>query len=546
MATVHSYIRFSTEKQSERHGGDSQRRQLENSAAWIKRHKHTLSNLEFRDLGKSAHKGDRQKALKAFLKSIEEGKVKPGDILLVENVDRLSRKGVRPTQKLVNSILDAGVDIAILSPVEKVYRAADINDIGGTIELAAFAYGAYVYSENLSHRVKNYHRAARAVLKATGRKLKQHRPAWITPDHKLDPAKAETVRYIFRRTIEGIGAPALCRELNAQKHPPMGYSKQWNTTYVRQILTGRLVLGEYVPHVMDEAGNRVPEAETLIGYYPAVVDEKTWLAAQSSIAGRKKERGPSSGFVNLFTGLLWHVPDNCPAHVHTYVQKGKVIRRIKSYAAKSMVEGSSMATLDLEQFEENFLWFLDDVPMSVFGDSTQNLELQAIRGQIEQKTKRFAEINDQLTGDDVPLFVLIPAAKRLESELQALQKKERELASRNVNSPAETISAAKRLGKLPLDTAEARQRMREAIKQAVERINIVPVKLGKRRRDPVGAAVEIIFRNGKRDQLVTCLDARIALRDAASNMPPLHELPDVKGFMSRLEKGIVEMFFRPA
>lgn len=141
MAIVHSYSRYSSAGQAL---GTSEARQVAKGLEWIKRNGHTLSDLSpnLIDKGKSGwSKNNRQAALAAFLKELG-GRVKAGDILLIEAIDRLSRRGVRETQDLVNTIFKAGVDICILSPVEKIYHAADSNDLGGAIELASFAFGA--------------------------------------------------------------------------------------------------------------------------------------------------------------------------------------------------------------------------------------------------------------------------------------------------------------------------------------------------------------------------------------------------------------------
>jgi len=169
MSTVHSYARFSDPKQAE---GDSERRQTELRNIWLARHpEHHLSDLQLIDKGKSGYRGNKQKALQQFLKAIDEGRVNPGNILLVESVDRLSRKGIRETQTLVNSLLNKGIDIAILTPIEKVYHAQDTNDIGGAIELAAFAYVARVYSEVLGSRVRNWFIQARRKSSVISQKL---------------------------------------------------------------------------------------------------------------------------------------------------------------------------------------------------------------------------------------------------------------------------------------------------------------------------------------------------------------------------------------
>ena len=62
MKTLHSYARFSTIGQDEKHGGDSERRQIEDAKSFAKRHGFTLSNLTLIDRGRGAFKGNKQGA----------------------------------------------------------------------------------------------------------------------------------------------------------------------------------------------------------------------------------------------------------------------------------------------------------------------------------------------------------------------------------------------------------------------------------------------------------------------------------------------------
>src|SRR5215475_11447631 len=90
----YSYIRFSSRRQRI---GDSKRRQLERGEDFCLRHGWRIDpTLTFRDLGISAYKGlnAKQGALKAFLDAIDSGRIKPGQGILVESLDRISRQGV--------------------------------------------------------------------------------------------------------------------------------------------------------------------------------------------------------------------------------------------------------------------------------------------------------------------------------------------------------------------------------------------------------------------------------------------------------------------
>src|SRR3954470_4641161 len=104
MRLAYSYIRFSSAKQA---AGDSLRRQVEGTEKVCKRHGWTLDDsLNLRDLGVSAFRGSnvREGALAAFLQAVKNRKVKPGSVLIVESLDRLSRNQVRPALQLFMGI----------------------------------------------------------------------------------------------------------------------------------------------------------------------------------------------------------------------------------------------------------------------------------------------------------------------------------------------------------------------------------------------------------------------------------------------------------
>src|SRR5262245_39471853 len=126
MAVVYSYIRFSSRKQIQ---GDSLRRQAEAGEEWIKKHGHVEAALTLQDLGVSAfrRRNKQRGALRTFLDAIESGQIKPGSVLLVEHLDRLSRQGVSEAYSLFTAILNHGVEIAVLKPHEQLYTKKSID-----------------------------------------------------------------------------------------------------------------------------------------------------------------------------------------------------------------------------------------------------------------------------------------------------------------------------------------------------------------------------------------------------------------------------------
>lgn len=491
MRTVHSYARFSDKKQQ---AGDSETRQNTNAEAWVKKMGYRFSDLRFWDKGKSGFKGDKQKSLTLFLKALEDGRVKKGDILLVESVDRLSRKGIRATQNLINQILTAGVDIAILTPVEKVYIAADDNDFGGTIELAAFAYQAYCYSKQLSDRVSGFHRSA--LKKAVENKTPINSgtpPMWLTRikgKFKVKPEARKTIQYIFAETIRGSGGKTVLRGLQA-KFKTFARASVWNETYIQQILKDRRVLGEF----------STPKTEQpIIDYYPKIIDEKTWLDAQQARRNRFIERGPSGDWVNLFTGLVWHAKDQCRATIYSYHQKRKdgrkiIFRRLKSTNCQMSVKGASTATVCATMFEKSMLHFIwNDLDGSIFDNAPSlKLELKSKIYSKEQKQKRLAELQEEVEEGDIKL--LLPAMKKIQTQIVEIEKEIEQLKLDNLKNDGQHLANLKRFEKVEL-TNENRQKLREAIKRVIKQITILPVKIGPQRKDKVVCFVEVEYFSG--------------------------------------------------
>ena len=131
MATVYSYIRFSSKKQER---GDSIRRQVSMGEAWLKRHpEHTLdATLRLQDLGKSAFRGanlDKEKGdLGRFIHLVRAGKIPQGSILMLEKEDRFSRMGLSWAYPIFCELVHAGIRVLVLGP-EFIFDNSNIDNL---------------------------------------------------------------------------------------------------------------------------------------------------------------------------------------------------------------------------------------------------------------------------------------------------------------------------------------------------------------------------------------------------------------------------------
>lgn len=252
------------------------------------------------------------------------------------------------------------------------------------------------------------------------------------------------------------------------------------------------------------------------------------------MSNRFIERGPSASFVNLFTGLVWYVPDDCPAHVYSSPRirpdgQKVVTRRLKSYNAKEKVKGSSTATVDLTAFEKAVLKFLVEIdPKTLKSKGDNSIEIAALQEDITRKESKIAEIDELMPVAGESVKALLQAANTLHQSVKDLKVALRKLTATtggNIRQDLESIC------KVAADPAN-RQQLRELIKRVVKQIRIWPLKLGPQRKSHVACMVEIVFHAGHR-RFINMLRGK----SAAIQFPTNKEEDELLGpFLYRLWK----------
>lgn len=480
MALVFSYVRFSTRKQLE---GDSLRRQVEMGAEWIARHKHTPASLTLHDLGVSAFRGKNKHsgAMGKFLEAVKAGRVKPGSILLIENLDRLSRQGVDEASDLFKGILKAGVSIAVLKPYEALYTKEAVNDFISLLIPLLYFHLAFIESKNKSDRLRKVwdHKREDAP---SGKVFDKRRPGWV--DWKDDGFAlnegAEAVRLIFRRTAEGIGQRQVVSELQ-RRFTPIGSSGHWNSAYVQKVLSDRSVLGERQPFTMNDEGERVPVGNPLPGYYPAVIEESLWHQAQASKKRRKKHKGPNGDFVNLFTGLVRNAHDGFPMHVQTTrIDRKDVQRRLVSYGHLSGVEGADSVSIPYPEFERAVLQFLNEIDPSALGDKASGSGLAEKQQELSGVDGRLSELREAMANPEMGnLPAILSAVASLEKRRAGLSAeidrlKEETYTDKSLTNAKDVCQMLREAG--PEGKHVLRLRLRSLIAELVEAVYLKPEK----------------------------------------------------------------------
>ena len=305
MRKAYSYIRFSSKKQA---AGDSFLRQKDMALAYVAKHGLELdTTLNFSDLGVSAFTGANVKdgALGMFIKAISTGLVPAGSVLLIEDMDRLSRAAVSDALPVFTGILNAGVDIVTLKD-GNIFTRDSLNDIGKFFTSVIPMFRANAESVNKSDRVKA------ALDRKRADKLRPvvfyNGPIWLTskPDMTgwdLVEPLAETVRWVFDTYLSGIGVKTIAKMGNAEGRA-FGKKNLFNHAQVWRMLRNPATMGTW------ELGARVDGKMELTGeirenYYPAVVSAETFYRAQAKLNANTLTPGSKTAtYRNLLQGII--------------------------------------------------------------------------------------------------------------------------------------------------------------------------------------------------------------------------------------------------
>jgi DNA invertase Pin-like site-specific DNA recombinase len=262
--------------------------------------------LTLEDTGVSAFRGkhrDTKHALGQFLKFIETGSIPKGSILLLENLDRLSREEVGEAVELFLSIVNRGIVVVQLVPNEQVFaKPVDLTAIVlAVVELARGGSESAAKSARVSSKWSE-----RKRLAAAGKGIITARaPAWlqvVDGKFRFRRGARETIQRIVSLCAGGMGCRLITTTFNREAVPTWGKIPRWEEAYVRKIVRSRAIIGEHQAKAKGEAdGPPIPN------YYPPAVTEREFLAAQGALAGRNNRGGRPPAepeHVNPFAALL--------------------------------------------------------------------------------------------------------------------------------------------------------------------------------------------------------------------------------------------------
>ena len=470
MKAAYSYKRFSSAAQTD---GDSLERQMQIARDWYNREIADLGiplDETFTDSGVSAFTGKhvgKRGNLGRFLAAIQGGSVSRGSILIAENLDRISRQGPKIARKLLEQIVDNGVDVHVVNIAKKLtYGWENRNE------------DSIIVDVELSRAFRESERKSQLIGSALGKKKMMPNwsttvPFWIKKNEggfAVIPEKVKLVKEIFRLASLGLGAKRI-----AQTLPKWDYSVMAITRTMRN----RAVLGEHTV-----AGEPIMK-------FPQIIEQKIFdkvqelLNAKNALCSDGNKR-PHTGArnsdtaANLFQGLIFDADGERPLHY-----RGPDNQRHSSALVSKFAPKRKSHRIGYARFEAAFLRFIADLDWKKIAGQKETPDLGIVRNKLNtalteiDKAERLIARrtldmeNPDLPAEEVQLFaaIIVKAQQRLASLIDERSRLETRISQEE--SKTEALYRPKELLALARSSEnnECRLRLREEIRRRVTRID---------------------------------------------------------------------------
>ena len=316
---IYSYRRFSNIRQDKGRSIARQKKLIEDIAE--KFNLPVNDDFVMTDQGLSAFHGHHKKkgAFGLFLAAVENGIVKPGSVLIVESLDRMSREQPFIAQMTLNSLINSGITV-VTAVDEKIYSKESMSkDALGTMLTAVVAMDQahkesvhktkksidFIHSQIAKHRNGEIADVAGTV------------PFWIS--RKPSPSKKIKTGFEFNQKEKiirllvdlyyhkGMGLREISRELIKRKIKAPSGGDVWGVSTLSSIFGNAALCGRLVLHLeYFENGETQIEDYILDDYYPAVMTEDEFDSLQ---AIKKRRSGANRGDKSTKGGLVYLLTD---------------------------------------------------------------------------------------------------------------------------------------------------------------------------------------------------------------------------------------------
>ncbi len=458
----HGYVRWSSDQQED---GDSSRRQTELIEHSSKRLNLPLIKI-YTDNGVSAAKGKNLTSEWAKLKS----NIQAGDVILVENTDRITRMGVHTLFNELKSVFDKKAVVYTTS------NGVLINEDNYDKDLNVMVSGAV--AKNESDKKVERIKEAKDNIKQTmlmGKFIKAWPlPSWIANGdgcYVLKDVYANVVKRMFELYESGHSIREIRNILNSDKIQPPRNIKGWNGGTIAKTLKNKSVMG-YLSRIN---GEYVKED---IKIFPAVISEDLFYSVQKKLHERTAFCGKVGCKRNLFRGLLWC--NRCGSRLIGYHQQWG--RKTKTLHSTFVCNGKNNGICDYyslngDKFTQSFRFIFNrsDIIASYYksGCVTTPTKLNTFKSELSDIKKKETRLAKLITNDENPSENLLRNLKELEVEDRRLSKLIG-IEEAIIKSETPTLNILKDYNLKQMDKdweqEESRLKLREIIRSVCEKI----------------------------------------------------------------------------
>ncbi len=383
---------------------------------------YTLSSESFKDLGISGFSGKHlESGFGLLLAAIENGSIQPGDVILIEAMDRIGRLEPMEMLPIVSRIVKAGVDIVTLDGGARYSReSANSTNL---FMLVAQIQQAHQYSDALSRRMKASY-TSRKKAAAEGVTPKRNTPVWLTSEGELIPEIAPLVKQAFEDYASGLGERRIFERIFEGNDNPLLARMAPST--VKRWMNNRTAIGEW---------NGIPNV------YPAVIEPELFYRVQKRMEEKFAPRGAPTK--HRFTGLV--ICSECGKNFNTkhYQATGLTSMECSSRARRGSMGCSNNRSIPEPVIDLAFrLTSTKHVLRALEGQQLtasqkRDMELEGEIGEVSKKIKRiigFMENLDEADGED-----LASKYASLQAERRVLQAEKDGLVIDNTASVFEKL-----------------------------------------------------------------------------------------------------------
>jgi DNA invertase Pin-like site-specific DNA recombinase len=474
--------------------------------------------LQVADEGRSAYRGDNIHTgnLGKLTKRLLAGEIDPAlTIIIVEELDRLSRQDALTILAWMTPLLQAGVSFGIANDDEIIDLQLMTNDMGRFMMWLMKVFGNNAESTKKANRLASAWTQKRKRLRAGETVVVNHRhPQWIEvaegaegKEYRLIANRVRLVREIFALHKQGFGKGAIAKIFNQRglgdpdyETWPLGKrkAKAWSSTYVGRILHGPAVLGWWQPHSGKRSGKRQPLGKPILLYPPAVPQSEFDRVNDPAERRERMSQGKGRAISNLLgtkarcalcggqmtplgsSRTRINRDGSKSQHYFLYCHNTKVARTCKH------TRGWTYARFVEPLLDHLLTKAMDDQHFSAHDDTTHLHEGEVIhlRRQIDEATKGAQRLAKLIRTNDDP--ILIEEYEDVSEELRALQvnllkAQDRLAAARGAVSPQEHI---RRVDEVRADMESedddvrwrARSRVKAALHAVIDSISFDPTK----------------------------------------------------------------------